>query len=334
MIALLILAAALQPVPTRAAFLSQLDRPRVPLAPEVSATSGTVEHLTIATEKKPDGSFERVPILIVRPATTGRHAVVVVLHGTGGRKESTHSWLDRLAARNIIGVAIDARYHGDRAGGAQGSESYQAAITAAWRAKAGQRQEHPFYYDTVWDLLRTVDYLQSRPDVDPARIGMLGISMGGIETWLAAAADPRIAVAVPAISVQSFAWSLEHDSWQGRAATIKAPHEVAAHDLGEPAVNARVCRALWNKVIPGILDRFDCPNMLPLIAPRPLLILSGELDPNNPLGGAKVAFAAARQAYKSAPDRLEIDVAPGVAHKVTDGQQDKAIAWLVKWLAH
>ena len=41
-------------------------------------------------------------------------------------------------------------------------------------------------------------------------------------------------------------------------------------------VDAKVCRALWNKVIPGILDQFDCPSMIRLFAGRPLLILNGE----------------------------------------------------------
>ena len=51
--------------------------------------------------------------------------------------------------------------------------------------------------------------------------------------------------------------------------------------------------ALWDKVIPGMLDQFDCPSMICLFAGRPLLILNGDLDPNCPLGGAKLAFAAA-----------------------------------------
>jgi dienelactone hydrolase len=260
---------------------------------------------------------------------------VIVLHGTGGSKEGKREGetMAALAAKGIIAVAIDARYHGGRAGGAKGAEAYNAAILAAWRSK-GPRQEHPFYYDTVWDLWRTVDYLQSRPDVDGKRLGMIGFSMGGIETWLAASVDERIKVAVPAISVQSFRWSLENDAWQGRAKTIQLAHEAAAKDLGEPAVNAKVCRALWNKVIPGMLDQFDCPGLIGLFAPRPLLVLSGELDPNCPLGGAKVAYAAAEQAYRAAGavDRLKIDVAPGVGHKVTESQHQMALDWFVKWL--
>jgi hypothetical protein len=47
---------------------------------------------------------------------------------------------------------------------------------------------------------------------------MIGISMGGIQTWLAASVDERVKVLVPAIAVQSFRWSLENDKWQGARA--------------------------------------------------------------------------------------------------------------------
>ena len=73
--------------------------------------------------------------------------------------------------------------------------------------------EHPFLLDTVYDLWRLADYLITRPDVQAHRIGMMGISMGGIETWMAASVDKRIKVAVPVIAAQSFKWSLENDKW-------------------------------------------------------------------------------------------------------------------------
>jgi dienelactone hydrolase len=277
-----------------------------------------------------------MPALLLKPkgAEGSRLPVVIVLHGTGGNKDAQMPWLERVVGKGMMGVAIDARYHGDRSGGAKRSEAYVAAITRAWETPSGQPQEHPFFYDTVWDLWRLLDYLEQRPDVDAKRIGMIGFSMGGIETWLAGAVDERVAVAVPCISVQCLRWGLEHDHWQGRARTIAGAHEAAARDLGEPEVNARVCRALWNKIIPGMVDEFDGPSMIRLFAPRPLLILNGELDPNCPLEGAELAFAAARRAYArdGAEDRLKIDVAKGVAHKVTDEQQQMAVDWLVRWL--
>jgi dienelactone hydrolase len=326
----------------KAAFLKQLDRPRVALDPQIQKTQTdaggrVVENISIASERKADGSVERVPILLVRPASrAGRLPVVIALHGTGGNKESLRGLLVEFAKRGMIGVAIDARYHGARSGGARGSQAYVAAITRAWKTPPGKEQEHPFYFDTCWDIWRTIDYLQTRPDVDGERLGMIGFSMGGIETWLAAAVDDRVKVAIPAIGVQSFRWSLEHEAWQGRARTIEAAHDVAAKDLGEPQVNARVCRELWNKVIPGMLDEFDCPSMVRLFAGRPLLILNGDRDPNCPLEGAKIAFAAAEAAFREAgaSDKLKILVAPDTGHKVTTEQRQAALDWLTTWLQH
>jgi dienelactone hydrolase len=329
------------PAQVRADFLKLLDRPRVLFNVKIDQTKRdededvVIERLSFASEKRADGEEERVPVLLIRPTKrTKKLPAVIVLHGTGGSKEGQRQWLIHFAKRGIIGVAIDARYHGERAGEAKGAAAYNDAIVRAWKAKSGEKQEHPFYFDTCWDLWRTADYLETRDDIDSQRLGMIGFSMGGIETWLAAAVDERIKVAVPAIGVQSFRWSLENDRWQGRANTIKAAHEAATMDLGEAKINQKVCRALWNKVIPGILDEFDCPSMIRLFAGRPLLILNGERDGNCPLEGAKLAFATAEEAYqeKGASDRLRIMVAKGVGHSVTGEQRKAALEWFEKWL--
>jgi dienelactone hydrolase len=327
------------PSEVRTAFLKLLDRPKLPADPKAHAAAldpdGLLtEHLSIASEKKADGKIERIPILIVRPGMGGgKRPAVIVLHGTGGNKEGQKPLLVEFAKRGMVGVAIDARYHGERAGGQKGSAAYVQAIARAWQAKPGEPMEHPFYYDTCWDLWRLVDYLQTRPEIDPKKIGMIGFSMGGIETWLAASVDERVAVAVPAIGVQSFRWSLENERWQGRANTIKLAHETAAKDLGEQNVNTKVCRELWSKVIPGILDQFDCPSMIRLFAGRPLLILNGEKDPNCPIEGAKLTFAEAEKAFADAKatDKLKIIVAP-VGHTVTKEQREEAMKWFEKWL--
>jgi len=214
----------------------------------------------------------------------------------------------------------------------KGSDAYNEAITKAWRTPKDQPQEHPFYYDTVWDLWRLVDYLGTRPDVDVKNIAMVGISMGGIQTWLAASVDERVKVIIPLIGVQSFRWSLDNNRWHDRAKTIQKVHEAAANDIGEKEVNAKVCEVLWNKLIPGILGDFDCPNMLKLCAPRPLLILNGEKDPNCPIEGARIAFASADMAYAKTPNMLKHIEAAGVAHSVPDEFKKETFAWLERWL--
>jgi dienelactone hydrolase len=322
-----------RPAETRARFHRLIDRPRVALKPET--TTEIRDGLLIERGTFQSDSTERVPFVLMRPSTGGRLPVVIVLHGTGGHKEDNVPALRDLAARGLAAIAIDGRFHGARIpGGAHGAREYNEAIIAAWREKDPKRQTHPFYFDTVYDVWRTVDYLQSRADIDPSRIGLIGFSKGGIETWLAAATDERIQVAVPCIAVQSLKWTLESGRWQGRAGTIQAAHEAAAKDMGEPEVNAKVCRALWDKVVPGILNDFDCPNMLRAIAPRPLLIIGGERDPINPVEGARIAVAAAREEYarQGASDRIADDIAVGVAHQVTAVQRGKAYDWLVRWL--
>jgi len=319
---------SLSPAQRRERFRRLLDRPRVPLTPRaVGSASGaiSIEKGSFASEAK-----ERVPFLLYRPASAKKPLpAVLVLHGTGGSKERERELLMRLARRGFVAIAIDGRYHGERVpGGAHGTKEYNDAIFAAYE-KPGA---HPLYFDTVWDVWRTVDFLQGHSAVDPKRIGVVGFSKGGIETWLAAAGDERISVAVPAIAVQSLAWSLENNKWQARANTVKEAHLAVAKTLGKKEIDAEVCRALWNKVLPGILGEFDCPQMLTAIAPRPLLVLSGENDPNCPLEGAKRAFAAAEGAYRGTK-ALKIDVARGVAHQVTATQNDLLVDWLVQHLS-
>jgi dienelactone hydrolase len=324
------------PAKVAADFHKLLDRPKVDFKPsfgQVHSEVPIVESGYIYSEKG-----EKVPLLIYKPnkPEVKSFPVVIFLHGTGGSKndESIKNVLYQLSQRGIMGVAIDARYHGQRiAGGAHGSQEYVKAVTKAWENKDASKQTHPFLWDTAYDLWRVTDYLITRPDVQATRIGMGGISMGGIETWLAASVDTRIKVVVLDISAQSFKWSLDNDKWQGRANTIKGAHLQAAKDLGDTEMNQRNVKAVWDKLLPGITNEFDCPSMIRLLAPRPLLILSTEKDANCPLPGAKIAFASAEAAYGVAnADKLKMDVAPNLPHRTTPEHLKMTLDWFEKWL--
>jgi dienelactone hydrolase len=311
---------------TRADFLRLIDRPRVPAAPAISALPRVgpfeQERFEFASEAN-----ERVPGLIVKPAGTARRATVIVLHGTGGQKEDMVPLLASLAERGFLAVAIDGRFHGERGVGAF---DYDDAILRAYRTGKG----HPFLFDTVWDVLRLVDYLGTRPDVDPARVGLMGISKGGMETYLAAAVDTRIAAAVPVIGVQSFKWALDHDAWQARVGTFSRAFSGVARDenLGRPT--AATARRFYDRVTPGIYDEFDGPQMLPLIAPRPLLVINGDRDRLTPLPGVQACLSAAQDAYRQAdePHRFSVFLQPMTAHEFKPGAQRLAFEWLVEWL--
>ena len=318
-------------------FKKLLERPRTNPRPDIQVfktDSVTIERGYFFSEKT-----EKVPLLLYKPTeTTARKLpVIICLHGTGGSKDNQDikNILFHFSKLGFMAVAIDARFHGERAqSSVKNMNSYETAILEAWKNKDLKSQQHPFFYDTVFDLWRLTDYLISRPDVDPLRIGMTGISMGGIETWMAASVDQRIKVAVPIIAAQSFKWSLENNQWQGRAGTIRKVHEEVARDLGSSEVSAENVRTLWDKILPGILDEFDCPSMIRLFAPRPLLLLNNEKDQNCPLPGAELVFLAAEKAYSEAKseDKFQVHISPNEPHRFLDEHLKLASDWFTKWL--
>jgi dienelactone hydrolase len=314
----------------RADFLHLIDRPRVPLAAQVTAlpADGTLLefHFTFDSDAQ-----QRVPgVLLENAATTGRRPVVIALHGTGGTKTDELPLLRELARRGFIVVAIDGRYHGERTHDGHGSAEYQQAILRAWR----EQREHPFFYDTVWDVMRLIDYLQTRDDVDPTRIGLFGVSKGGIETYLAAAVDPRVAAAVPCIGLESFQWALQNNAWQSRIETIQDAFNAAAKEAGVAAPDARFVHQFYARVAPGLDDEFDGPAMAPLIAPRPLMVINGDSDPRTPLAGFRLCIDAAHAAYRAADaeDHLLVRIQEKTGHKVNEDSEAAAIEWFVKWL--
>jgi dienelactone hydrolase len=314
----------------RAAFLKLIDRPRVPLAPETK-DSGDIEGLSQLRFSFAADAEQRVPGIIVKQTkSTERRPVVIALHGTGGNKDGQLALLKELAGRGIIGAAIDGRYHGERTRAGKGSVEYNEAILRAYRTG----REHPFLYDTVWDVMRLIDYLETRADVDPKRIGVIGFSKGGMETYLAAAVDQRIAVAVPCIGVQSFRWALENDGWKSRVETFQAAINGAAKDAGVAEINADFVRKFYDRVVPGIYGQFDGPEMLPLIAPRPLLAINGDTDPRTPLPGVKECATNAQKAYAGAraEEKFQLLIQEKTGHTVTPPSRQAAIEWFVKWL--
>ncbi|NDJ11390.1 MAG: alpha/beta hydrolase [Acidobacteriia bacterium] len=312
------LAAQTQEGARRAAFLKMIDRPRVALAPQVSG-----DRFSYAADAE-----QRVPGLWVRPQGAGKHPVVIVLHGTGGTKEGQLPVLKQLAAKGFLAVAIDGRYHGERIAEKTGSAAYQAAMLKTYQTG----REHPFLYDTVWDVMRLMDYLETLPEVDATRIGMIGFSKGGMETYLAAAVDSRVKVAVPCIGVQSFAWALDHDSWQSRAGTFQSSLDTAAKETGAAGVDAKFVKHFYDKVAPGIYGEFDGPAMVPLIAPRALMTINGEIDARTPMPGLELCLAAARKAYARAADKFEVVIEKNTGHAVKPEALVQAVDWFVKWL--
>ena len=100
-------------------------------------------------------------------------AAVVLAHGAGSNRTAVLGQAAVLARHGYGVLMVDARGHGESGG---------EAMDFGWHGES--------------DLAGAVGYLERRPDVDAARIGALGLSMGGEEAIGAAGADPRIAAVV------------------------------------------------------------------------------------------------------------------------------------------
>jgi len=306
-----------------------IDHPRVALTPQVGEWRATNDLAQIRFSFASD-AHDRVPgILFKSPDSHGRRPVVIAMHGTSGNKEGMTPLCRKLVERGFIAVAIDGRYHGERKTG-KGTEDYNAAIVKAWHGSG----EHPLYYDTAWDVTRLIDYLQTREDVDPTRIGIIGISKGGIETYFTAAADPRLAVVVPCIGMQSFSWALKNNAWQGRIATIQSSFDTVAKESGVTKPDSAFVKQFYDRVVPGIDTEFDGPQMMRLIAPRPLLIINGDSDVHTPLPGVQECIAAGEKVYasKNAADKFTYIIEEKSGHTVKPEAEKAAMDWLVKWL--
>ncbi len=317
---------------TRAAFLAMVEKPRVALAPELTALE-PVEELRRFHLRYSSAAEQRVPGFVLLPDSSkfpGRRPAVIVLHGTGGNKEQMLNVATRSARVGFIAVAIDAPYHGERTAAGSGAGEYNAAIARAFSTGKGR----PFYYETTWDVMRLIDYLETRADVDAKRIGLIGFSKGGIETYLTAAVDTRVAVAVPFIGVQSFKWALENGQWPARIATIQDAFDAAAAEAGKAPRSVDFVRQFYARVVPGIDGQFDGPAMLTLIAPRALLVVNSDSDANTPIAGVRLAVETARPAFAAlnAAQKLELRVQENTAHRVTPESLDAAIAWFLRWL--
>lgn len=132
----------------------------------------------------------------------------------------------------------------------------------------------------VSDVLAAFEYLASRPDVDPARISILGKGNGGVLALYAAALEPRLQKVVSERAVISYL------------------------DIAR----ARVHEGVVDIVVPGVLQDFDLPDVAQAISPRPLWIV----DAQTPAGSPK-PLEEAKAEYRSRPGLRVLDRPEGWA---------------------
>ncbi|WP_437204525.1 alpha/beta hydrolase family protein [Planctomicrobium sp. SH664] len=152
----------------------------------------------------------------------------------------------------------------------------------------------------VWNAMRALDYLETRPDVDATRFGVTGNSGGGVISWCLGAADVRVKVVVPVCQ-------------SGSIAQVVADRSIDNH-----------CDcAFWNNYY-----RWCWPDIGSLIAPRALLIASGSDDILwRPAGYRDVAQRIRRQyAALGKPEQFDL-VEDATPHGYTPKLRQAIFTW-------
>lgn len=157
---------------------------------------------------------------------------------------------------------------------------------------------------TVWDGIRALDYLVSRPEVDPKKIGCTGNSGGGTHTAYLSALDDRIQVAAPSCYITS---------WRRLLKTI-GPQD------------AEQC------IPPSIADGLDHADFIHAFAPKPYLILSAVRDFFS-ITGARETFAEAQRVYGllGEPGKIAMTEADD-GHGYSKPRRLAAYRWFDRWL--
>jgi dienelactone hydrolase len=209
--------------------------------------------------------------------------------------------------RGWVVFAPDAAWYGDRAG--------QGPAGPRETAREQQDSLHKYnlwYGRTLWSMFVrddqiALDYLSTRPEVDGNKIGATGISMGSTRSWWLAAVDDRIACAVGVACLTRYENLLKHG-------------QLRAHGT--------------YYFVNGILKHFDTEGVIALIAPRPVLFLTGELDSGSPADGIRVIEEKVAGVYKtlSAGERFRSIRYPEVGHTYTPAMRKEMLAWFDRWL--
>lgn len=138
----------------------------------------------------------------------------------------------------------------------------------------------------AYDVMRTVDWIATRSELDAKRVGCMGISGGGTCTLFSTAMEPRIQAAFVSGYLNTF-----------RDSILSLSHCI-------------------DNYVPGILNWAEMYDVAGLIAPRPLCFESGRQDPIFPIAAAQASFARVQKVY------TVFDAAAQTQHEVFEGRHE------------
>jgi dienelactone hydrolase len=251
--------------------------------------------------------IEEVPALFVSPVGRGGPWPCIVFnHSHGGyydlgKRELTDGVSYRyptpmaveLVRAGFSAISIDHWGFGDR----QGAGELRIAFNMLWHGSV-------MWGMMVYDSIRAVDYLLTRPDVDPSRIGTTGMSMGSTMAWWLAALDTRIACCAETCCLTEFATFLEEGGFH-------APFYY----------------------VPSLLKCFTTAQINALIAPRPHLSLAGDKDPLTPPRGLDIVDTELKRVYRELGAERNWDLKRyPVGHLETEQMRAETMRFLVERL--
>ena len=271
----------------------------VALAPEMGKEE-TRESYTLQEVKFHDRPGHVATGFLARPLKPAaqRLPAVLALHGHDFRAYETFNpknmyyYGDLLAKKGYIVLALNLEHQ---------DLEHVPGMRLHFEWPLPKNIPFPYMGQRVWTVQRGIDLLQTLPEVDPEKLGVVGLSNGGMTALFAGAVDQRLK-----LTVASGNLIMHHRMW----------HSTLIH-----------CRCQYLHKLDGVLDYYD---IAALIAPRALIIQSGERDPIFPIKSAREAFEFIQKAYTlaGAPDKVIHDVHPG-AHVFAS---EVPLAWFDKYL--
>ena len=215
---------------------------------------------------------------------------------------------ETLARRGYVVLCIDAYAFGQRRFQGPAGKKEEGAQAEASLFKVFLWQGRTLWGMMVRDDLLALSYLLSRREVDGKRVAAMGMSMGSTRTWWAAALDERIKVAVCVACLTRYQNLIAHG-------------QVHQHGI--------------YYYVPNMLkERIDAESVIALIAPRPLLTLTGDKDDGSPADGVRIISAYQERLYKlyGKADNFRGLLYQGVGHEYTPEMWDETLKWLKRHL--
>lgn len=246
-----------------------------------------------------------VPCFVIRPTEPPARKLPAVIVNPGWPQ---HKWTgtfnhlaERWAAEGIITLIPDHTPFGEAADGLIPNAMINVMGTGA---AAGM----PYEALRAYELIRAVDYLVTREDVDPERLGIIGLCQGSIDLWWTISFEPRLKAVAPTCGTTT------HEAWAREFTNFAS--------LGDAS-----------PYLPGILTVCDTQHVYASWAPRPVLVQNNLNDNWWPLSGFDQVVGLARQIYDlhGCPDRFAAYLDNEV-HDITPLFEARALAFFKKWL--